>query len=111
MTARLQRVATLLLVCAACRAPQVVASVSASSLQGPSAVPVSPLSVPVAVWSVGSVATGCSQCRDSGNCSVAMNDTSSVAEAEVEDTVKKAVEEAASEEIVVVTVPVDVVQK
>ncbi|KAG3170627.1 hypothetical protein PI124_g1037 [Phytophthora idaei] len=77
MTARLQRVATLLLVCAACRAPQVVASVSASSLQGPSAVPVSPLSVPVAVWSVGSVATGCSQCRDSGNCSVAMNDTSS----------------------------------
>ncbi|ETL93919.1 hypothetical protein L917_08018 [Phytophthora nicotianae] len=66
----LQRVATLLLVCVTWRAPQVVADVSASTLQGPNSIPVS-----ANAWAIGSVSAGCSQCRDSGNCSVAMNDT------------------------------------
>ncbi|KAG7386396.1 hypothetical protein PHYPSEUDO_000325 [Phytophthora pseudosyringae] len=78
MSSRLQRVAALLFVCVSWRAPRVAAHESASSaklLHGPSAGPVSPLGV--GAWSAGSVAAGCSLCRDSGNCSVAMNDTSS----------------------------------
>ncbi|KAG1708608.1 hypothetical protein DVH05_022235 [Phytophthora capsici] len=67
MASKLRHPVLLLLISAASIAPQVIASVST--------VPVNLLSVEAP--SFGSIAAGCSLCRDSGNCSVAMNDTSS----------------------------------
>lgn len=66
---KLFRVAAGLVVCTACRASQVNANVSADFLQEPSVTPFRSLYV-------GSVTAGCSLCRDSGNCSIAMDNTS-----------------------------------
>ncbi|KAL4086636.1 hypothetical protein PRIC1_013698 [Phytophthora ramorum] len=72
MESLLRRSVALLLLGAVCSVPHVAAKVSA---QGQNAVPLSP--VRVVSSSVGSVAAGCSLCRDSGNCSVATNDSAS----------------------------------
>ncbi|GMF10968.1 unnamed protein product [Phytophthora lilii] len=64
-----------MLVCAVCSSSKATADVSVNLPQGQGAAPVSPLRVDAST--IGSVAAGCGVCRDSGNCSIAMNDTSS----------------------------------